>query len=92
MVKVKNLHGTSGKLPQGFSTWLEFWENSTGTKAYRCGATDCHRWGRENLVGAHVKKVGSYDNKHYITPLCRGCNQREDEFYVDTLLVHAESR
>ena len=92
MTKVKNLHGTSTKLPAGYNTWLEFWEAKTGTKASRCGATDCIVTGREHLVGAHVKKVGYGDDKHYITPLCRGCNQREDEFYVTTALVHAESR
>lgn len=92
MVKVKNLNGTSDKLPQGYNSWLEFWEGKTGKTADHCGATDCNVKGRDNLVGAHFKKVGVGDYRHYITPLCRGCNQRSDEFYVDTELVHAESR
>jgi hypothetical protein len=92
MVKVKNLNGTSDKQPKGYDTWLEFWEGKTGKTADHCGATDCNVKGRSNLVGAHVKKVGAGDDSHYITPLCKGCNQRTDEFYVDTELVHAESR
>lgn len=92
MVKVKNLNNTSDKQPKGYNTWLEFWESMTGKTADHCGATDCNVKGRSNLVGAHVKKVGVNDDRHYITPLCRACNQRIDEFYVDTELVHAESR
>lgn len=92
MVKVKNLNNTSDKEPKGYDTWLEFWEGKTGKKADHCGATDCDVKGRTNLVGAHVKKVDAGDDRHYITPLCKGCNKRTDEFYVDTELVHAESR
>lgn len=33
MVKVKNLHNTSGKQPKGYDTWLEFWEGKTGKTA-----------------------------------------------------------
>ena len=91
-ILVKNAIGTSRweKPSTGESSWLEYWENHVGHKATHCGAIDCRS--SYNLVGAHVKKVGANDDSHYITPLCRGCNQRTDEFYVDTELVHAESR
>ena len=92
MVKVKNLNNTSDKQPKGYDTWLEFWEGKTGKTADHCGASDCTVKGRNNLVGAHVKKVGVGDDRHYITPLCKGRNNRTGEFYVDTELVHAESR
>ncbi len=90
MAYVKNAKGTSRwtKPSTGESTWLEYWENQTGTKATRCGATDCHS--TSNLVGAHVQLVNG-GNELYITPLCSGCNQRTDYFYVDTTLVRVPS-
>ena len=86
MTYVKNASGTSRwtKPSTGESSWLEYWENQTGKKATRCGATDCHSTGP--LVGAHVKKVFGGDEL-YITPLCTSCNQSSDNFWVDTDLV-----
>lgn len=92
MIKVQNVNGSSRfENPVGYNTWLEYWETKTGKSAWRCSAIDCHKFGRVNLVGAHVKKVGSYDNSWYIVPLCRGCNNRVDEFYVDETLVPVPS-
>ena len=90
MTYAKNASGSSrwSKPSTGESTWLEYWENQTGKKATRCGATDCHSTG--TLVGAHVQKV-SGGNELYITPLCTGCNQRTDNFWVDTELVRVPS-
>ena len=87
---VKNASGTSrwSKPSTGESSWLEYWEKQTGKKATRCGATDCHSTG--TLVGAHVQKVFG-GNELYITPLCTGCNQRTDNFWVDTELVRVPS-
>ena len=86
MTYVKNASGTSrwSKPSTGESSWLEYWEKKTGKKATRCGATDCHSTG--TLVGAHVQKVFG-GSELYITPLCTGCNQRSDNFWVDTELV-----
>ena len=84
--KVKNANGTSrwSKPSTGESSWLEYWEKHTGKKADHCGATDCSS--KTGLVGAHVQKVYG-GNELYITPLCSSCNNRTDEFYVDTELV-----
>ncbi len=92
MVKVKNVNG-SGRFenPKGYNTWLDYWENQSGKTAWRCSATDCHKIGRINLVGAHVCKVSSYDARWYIVPLCKGCNNRTDEFYVDEELIPVPS-
>ncbi|OUO56765.1 hypothetical protein B5F78_08845 [Bacteroides sp. An279] len=88
MIKVKNANGTSRyDAPAGYDTWLEYWEKKSGKTAWRCSATDCHKIGRTNLVGAHVKKVYGGDNHSYIVPLCRKCNMRTDEFYVDEELI-----
>ena len=92
MIKVKNVNGSSRfSSPAGYNTWLDYWEAKSGKTASRCSATDCHQSGRWNLVGAHVQKVYGYDNRWYIVPLCRGCNTRTDEFYVDETLVPAPS-
>lgn len=87
---VKNARGTSRwpKPTTGENSWLEYWENQTGKSATHCGATDCHSTGR--LVGAHVQKVFG-GNELYITPLCISCNQRLDNFGVDTELVRVPS-
>ena len=88
ITKVKNASGTSRyDAPEGYDSWLEYWERKSGKTAWRCSATDCHKLGRANLVGAHVKKVGGSDNHSYIVPLCRECNMRTDEFYVDEVLI-----
>ncbi len=90
MTYVKNASGTSrwSKPSTGESSWLEYWEKQTGKKATRCGATDCHSTGE--LVGGHVQKVFG-GNEIYITPLCKGCNNRTDNFWVDTELVRVPS-
>lgn len=88
MIKVKNASGTSRyNAPAGYSSWLEYWDDKSGKTASECSAIDCDVKGRENLVGAHVKKVYGGDNHSYIVPLCRECNMRTDEFYVDEELI-----
>lgn len=92
MIKVKNANGTSRfKSPAGYITWLDYWEAKSGKTAWKCSATDCNKFGRVNLIGAHVQKANSYDQSWYIVPLCRGCNNRIDEFYVDETLVPVPS-
>lgn len=81
IMKVINLNGTSRfNVPSGYSSWIEYWEAVTGLKASICSAAGC--FNKSDLVGAHVQKVNSSDKKMYIVPLCRGCNQRTDEFDV----------
>ena len=43
------------------------------------------------MIGAHVQKANSYDNRWYVTPLCRTCNNRTDEFDVFFDLVPVPS-
>ena len=85
--KVKNLRGTSDNPPRNSKTWLEHWKDHAVKHAGYCHASDCHEFGRENLVGAHVIRCDSPDRTWYIVPLCRGCNQRTDEFMVEGPLV-----
>lgn len=85
MIKVKNLKGTSDRIPTcKCKTWLEHWQVNYGYSSN--GYCECcnNFVGTHNLVGGHVKKVGSYDMNQYIVPICYSCNNQEDkEFYVD---------
>lgn len=89
MELVNNASGTS-RWPNpstGESTWLDYWKNHKyGYGTCKCGSCGTYY----DLVGAHVHKVyGS--NELYITPLCRACNQKTGNFYVDTELVRVPS-
>ena len=89
MTKVKNVSGSSRfDAPAGYSSWLDYWEKKTGTTKSICGASNCNN---KDLVGAHVQKVNSTDKSWYITPLCKACNQRTDEFDVHWELVPVPS-
>lgn len=46
---------------------------------------------KTDLVGAHVQKAYSIDQKWYIVPLCSSCNQRTDTFEVYETLVPVPS-
>lgn len=86
MSLVKNVTGSNRWLrpSTGESSWLEYWEKQVGHKASHCA--HCGDPNHNNLVGAHVQKV--YGGEEiYITPLCRGCNQLTDSFWVNTELV-----
>ena len=53
-ILVQNVNGSSRwNNPSGYNSWLDYWENQTGRKAYYCAATDCYN--SKNLVGAHVR-------------------------------------
>lgn len=92
MIKVKNVNGSSRySCPAGYDSWLDYWEKQSGRIAWRCSATDCHAIGRSNLVGAHIQKVNNIDKSWYIVPLCKPCNNRLDEFWVDETLVPVPS-
>lgn len=89
MTRVKNVNGTDRfSAPTGYNSWLEYWEKQTGQRKSICGASGCSNG---DLVGAHVQKANSTDKSFYITPLCRSCNQRTDEFDVVWELVPVPS-
>ena len=76
-MRVKNVSGSSRfPAPRGYNSWLEYWEKQSG---------------RHDLVGAHVQKVNSADQSWYITPICKSCNSRTDEFDVCWPLVPVPS-
>ena len=85
MIKVKNLNGTSDRVPNGYSSWLAFWEAKAGRRATQCNRFLCSA--TSNLVGAHVKKVDGNDNSWYIVPLCHADNMSTEEFYVNGPLI-----
>jgi len=89
MIKVKNVNGSSRfSAPSGYDSWLDYWEKTASDKKRTCGADGCSN---TDLVGAHVQKVNNSDRDYYITPICRECNKRTDEFYVIWKLVPVPS-
>jgi len=78
-IDVKNKKGTSEKdPPEGYTSWLDFWEKNKGKKATTCEAMSCN--GKPD-VGGHVIKSGE-GNKEYILPLCYDHNNKpEDEVF-----------
>ena len=86
MVKVKNLHNTSDRVPNGYSSWKDYWKAKKGYWPSTCSAYGCSK---PAVLGGHVKKVNSSDNRWFIVPLCSDHNNDHDaEFYVpDEMLV-----
>ena len=84
MILVKNLKGTSDNLPNGYSSWRDFWESKKGYWPSKCAAYGCY--GKPE-VGAHVIKVYGNDKSWYIVPLCYSCNNSDNTFYVDESML-----
>lgn len=84
-IEVKNLNGT-GKdkaYNKGYSSWKDYWinNNTTNNPWLFCAVHGCYELA---VDGAHVKKVGNYDNRWYIIPMCHSHNMMEDKvFEVD---------
>ncbi|WP_299114340.1 hypothetical protein [uncultured Winogradskyella sp.] len=78
-IHVKNKKGTANNNPpNGYSSWLDFWEKKKGKKATICEARYCN--GTPD-VGGHVIKAGQ-GGKEYILPICYSHNNKsENEEY-----------
>jgi len=82
-MKVKNLHGTSGrncKCESWLAHWVRFTRNTQGT--IFCAVTDCFEFATN---GAHVIKVGSTNQDWYIVPLCDKHNKSEEILDIGTV-------
>jgi len=77
-MKVINLKGTSEKTCS-CASWLEHWETFSGQTASVCGVFGCNN---TDLVGAHVRRVSTYDHGTYIYPLCNACNKTSGQLDV----------
>lgn len=78
MARVKNINGTSDTTCK-CGSWLQHWENFSGETTTYCIAIDCLE---KDLVGAHVQKANSLDDKWYIIPLCKKHNAHTGELNV----------
>jgi hypothetical protein len=77
-MKIKNINGTSDTTCS-CGSWLKHWEKFSGQTTGYCQANVCIK---TDVVGAHVQKADSFDNKWYIYPLCNGHNQHAGELEV----------
>ena len=80
MIKIINIKGTSDYSPDGFKSWISYWEHITGLTADTCMNVDCNN--KTDLVGAHVQKYNSSDKFWRIVPLCKECNKKTEPFWV----------
>jgi len=78
-IDVKNKKGSADKdPPEGYSSWLDFWEEKKNKKATVCEVKSCEG---DPDVGGHVIKSGE-GGKEYILPMCYECNNKpEDEIF-----------
>ncbi len=75
-MKLKNINGTS-QTTCACGSWLNHWKKFSGQSVTYCPCKEPRPNGclRKDLVGAHVQKADSPDNKWYIFPLCSVHNQ-----------------
>lgn len=88
MTLVKNINGTTASTTTcKCGSWLQHWKNFTTQTVIYCSASACTN---TDLVGAHVQKANSTDEKWYIVPLCRAHNNSAEVLDVGaTALVPA---
>ena len=91
-IKVKNINGTGKNARQISGSWIEYWEQETNRSAKKCFAYDedaskdkssvyrCKN--TDNLVGGHVMKADSTDDKWYILPICSSHNHLDKVFWA----------
>lgn len=90
-MKIKNINGTSDTTCV-CGSWLKHWENFSDQKVPTyCPVSSCIN---KDLVGAHVQKADSSDEKWYICPLCSVHNQSTEtlEVSVTCNLVSANKK
>ncbi|MHB8104525.1 MAG: hypothetical protein ACYDG5_03185 [Dehalococcoidales bacterium] len=77
-MKIKNINGTS-QTTCACGSWLKHWEKFSNQTTAFCPVSTCLN---KDLVGAHVQKSNSSDDKWYIYPLCNAHNQSKGELEV----------
>lgn len=70
-MRIKNINGTS-QTRCACGTWLDHWKKFSGQTITYCPEPSCLQ---TDLLGAHVQKADSSDNKWYIYPLCSTHNR-----------------
>lgn len=89
MVLVKNVMSSSVMPPpQGHSTFLDYWEKTTGISGSRCAHEICDR---EATHGAVATLAFSSDRRRYVFPACETCARRTEMLYVKGPLAILES-
>jgi hypothetical protein len=89
-MKIKNINGTSDTTCS-CGSWLKHWEKFSRQSVTDCPARLCYN---KDIVGAHVQKADSSDNRWYIYPLCNTHNQYAGELEVSDIykLVSANKK
>lgn len=74
-IKIKNAKGYEydDKVPNGYASWLDYWEKLKNQQAKYCKARYCLGVAE---VGGHVKKIGN-DTNIYILPIDKDHNNSD---------------
>jgi hypothetical protein len=79
MATITNINGTSDTTCK-CGSWLKHWQNfSRQSLPSTCPVLGCFQ---SDLVGAHVQKANSLNQKWYIIPLCKGHNASSSNLTV----------
>ena len=76
LIKIRNKKGTAKPAPEGYLSWLEFWQERKPVSDGICKIYNCSNQATD---GGHVIIHGE-GGKEYILAICHQCNsQPEDE-------------
>jgi hypothetical protein len=84
-IKVQNLNGSGKNTPSPSckcDSWIDHWNNNryqTENKIAGWCRSCREKVKSSDLIGGHVFKTNSTDEKYYITPICYSCNNTKDK-------------
>ncbi|MBR1519735.1 MAG: hypothetical protein IJ635_00680 [Bacteroidaceae bacterium] len=83
-VTFKNHEGRF-KVPSGYDSWLDYWEQQKGREALKCSNLGCGK-SPKVLVGGHVDVYG--ESGIFLTPLCKECNLHTNKNWMQTFRIN----
>jgi hypothetical protein len=86
-MKITNINGTY-QLNCSCGSWIAHWKKFSGHSITYCPVSSCLN---TNLVGAHVRKANSTDQKWYICPLCATHNAATGDLEVGAVTLVSAS-
>ena len=89
-MKIRNVKGSSkvsGRPPQPYSSWLNYWEIKANFSLDRNQLYNCPACGKafypKDFDGCHVQKASFFDWTWFIVPLCSSCNHSTEIMEID---------
>lgn len=91
--KVKNKKGTGDdNPPKGYNSWKEYWEYAKNRKFDKCSNVKCKNSAEDGshvfsymTVSNSISKSKIVELSQYIVPLCKTCNNPNNEDSIEVL-------